>query len=473
MKRLVAVSMLFLSVSATAAERTRFVSHRGESMFYPENTMASFRAAVENGADGFELDTYLTKDDGLICLHDGTTKRTTGVELKPIDATIAELQALDAGSWKGEQFKGERLPTLAEALSLARDNFEIYVEIKAVPVAKLHKVAEAVKAEPKATPERVLFITFSAETVKEMRRLLPEYRAYWLTGSGPDKEGKPGPTAEEIIAKAKACNAPGVDVGDSVDITAEFVKAVKAAGLSMHVWTVNRAPRARELAAMGVETVTTDSGAMLKKAVYGGNKTADDFRPLIHWTFDGDAKNSGTGGARYDAAVQGTAEYVEGRLGKGLRLDGTGSGVAGAPCQLPLRGTIALWFKPEAFFNYNTVFDNEVNPDQWEMWISADGQLNFRPSAKLSCDLKALGGPGRWYHIAVTWDCMGEEPVKLYVDGAERAAANSGWVVPGSTFYIGGGNPGNNKGKGVMDDVRVYPAPLSGEQIQELFKAAK
>ena len=113
--------MLFWGMQAWGdAAAVRFISHRGESLDAPENTMAAYRSAIERGADGCECDIYLTKDNGIVCLHDGTAKRTAGKNVKPCDATLAELRALDAGAWKGPQFRGERLPTLAELSEMAR-----------------------------------------------------------------------------------------------------------------------------------------------------------------------------------------------------------------------------------------------------------------------------------------------------------------------------------------------------------------
>ena len=258
-----------LSVSAADAPRTRFISHRGESQIAPENTLTSFRAAIEGGSDGFELDTYLTKDNEIVVIHDASAKRTTGVDVKVKDATLEELRALDAGAWKGEKFKGERIPTLAEALSLARDNFEIFVEIKC-GIEILPRLVEVMKAEPKATPERVVFICFNDKVIEAVREKFPAYRAYWLAGTGAKKDGTPGPTAEALIARAKACNASGLNASDSSDITPAFVNAVKAAGLGFHTWTVNSAPRAKELAEMGLETITSDCAAKQKQALYGG-----------------------------------------------------------------------------------------------------------------------------------------------------------------------------------------------------------
>jgi hypothetical protein len=323
-------------------------------------------------------------------------------------------------------------------------------------------------AEPKATPERVLFICFDTNVVAGVRERFPAHRAYWLTGTGPKKDGKPGPTLAEIVARAKDCRASGVDKQDSPEITEAFVRAVKAAGLSVHIWTVNRAPRARELAAMGVETVTTDCGAALKRALYGPPVEA---RPVIHWAFDGKPANSGTGGARYDAALSGAPRYGAGVSGEGLLLDGLDGG-ASAPYQLPECGTVALWFKPDAFFDFNTVLDNSAGPDVWEMWIGRDGRLKFRiagGSGEAAC---SLAGAGQWHHLAVVWDCVDACEARLYVDGIPRAAGPAKrWATPGGAFHIGGGNAGNKRGRGMADDVRVYGSPLTGEQIRALHAA--
>src|SRR5262245_24153707 len=95
------------------------IAHRGASHDAPENTVASFQEAWRQKADSAELDIQLTKDGRIVVLHDSTTKRTTGTDLKVSEQTLAELRKLDAGSWKGEKFKGEKLPTLAEMLATA------------------------------------------------------------------------------------------------------------------------------------------------------------------------------------------------------------------------------------------------------------------------------------------------------------------------------------------------------------------
>ena len=107
------------------------VGHRGASAYAPENTLASFALAKEMGADWFELDCTLTKDGEVIVIHDDKLDRTTDGTGEVSHYTLAELKRLDAGSKKAPEFAGERLPTLAEALDLAKQKrIGIYIEIK-------------------------------------------------------------------------------------------------------------------------------------------------------------------------------------------------------------------------------------------------------------------------------------------------------------------------------------------------------
>ncbi|MBQ7376514.1 MAG: glycerophosphodiester phosphodiesterase [Clostridia bacterium] len=94
-------------------------AHRGWSEKYPENTMIAYRAAAELGVDQIEIDVRVTKDGELVIIHDATVDRTTNGTGKVEDLTLAELLELDAGSWKGAEFAGQRIPTFAEFLEFA------------------------------------------------------------------------------------------------------------------------------------------------------------------------------------------------------------------------------------------------------------------------------------------------------------------------------------------------------------------
>ena len=107
--------------------------HRGWCARYPENTLASFRAALEAGVDAVEFDVWLTGDGVPVIMHDGNAYRTCGVDKKLCDMTLDEVKALDAGSKFDPRFAGEQVPTLREVLSLARSlrpDVMLGVEIK-------------------------------------------------------------------------------------------------------------------------------------------------------------------------------------------------------------------------------------------------------------------------------------------------------------------------------------------------------
>ena len=105
-------------------------AHRGASRSHPENTLAAFREAIRLGAHQIELDVRLSSDGQLVLMHDATVDRTTDGHGRVADLTLAEIKRLDAGSWKGAKFAGEKVPTLAEALAVMPQNVWLNLHLK-------------------------------------------------------------------------------------------------------------------------------------------------------------------------------------------------------------------------------------------------------------------------------------------------------------------------------------------------------
>ena len=153
MKKLLAIFALLAAntVTVLAAALPAYdtlISHRGESVDAPENTLPAYRTAVERGF-GFECDIYLSKDGRVFTFHDRNLKRTTGGANtnKCCDVTWDEISKVDVGSWgpwKGSKFAGTRPALLEEVLALARDGRQIYIEVKTGPeiVPAVKKVFE-------------------------------------------------------------------------------------------------------------------------------------------------------------------------------------------------------------------------------------------------------------------------------------------------------------------------------------------
>ncbi|MBO4407606.1 MAG: glycerophosphodiester phosphodiesterase [Clostridia bacterium] len=114
-------------------EKVFIEGHRGFCAKYPENTLASFRAALALPIDAFEFDVWLSRDKVPVIMHDGNARRTCGVDRDLRDMTLAEIRTLDAGSSFDPAFRGEKVPTLREVLELVkstRPSLRLGVEIK-------------------------------------------------------------------------------------------------------------------------------------------------------------------------------------------------------------------------------------------------------------------------------------------------------------------------------------------------------
>jgi glycerophosphoryl diester phosphodiesterase len=121
-------------------------------------------------------------------------------------------------------------------------------------------VLKACKLKPEQTP----VIAFNADVVAAVKKARPDLQAYWLVTLAP-KKAKPR-TAEELIAKAKEIKADGLDLSaDPAILTREFGAKIKAAGLQLHVWTVNDVDLAKQMIAAGAQSITTDRPAWLRE----------------------------------------------------------------------------------------------------------------------------------------------------------------------------------------------------------------
>ncbi|MFO0809209.1 MAG: glycerophosphodiester phosphodiesterase [Gemmataceae bacterium] len=255
--------LLLVAPSLNAAEpAVQIVAHRGASHDAPENTVAAIKLAWEQKADASELDIYLTKDQKIVVIHDKDTKRTTGVEGKVVDRLFSDLRKLDAGSWKSPKFAGERLPTLDEMLANVPSGKRLFIEVKCGPeiVPELNRTLMASQLKPSQTP----VIAFSPDVIAAVKKARPDLPAYWLVSLKPKKGEKP-PVAEDILAKAKAIKADGLDLSADDSLDAALAAKIKAAGLRLDVWTVDDPIVAKRMVAIGVDGITTNRPAWLRE----------------------------------------------------------------------------------------------------------------------------------------------------------------------------------------------------------------
>ena len=125
------VCLLLVSLSVQAQQKQIVViSHRGEHLHHPENTMPAFEAAYKAGADFIEVDIRTTSDGKLVLMHDGNAERTAGVPNDISKMTFDDVRKLDAGARFAPEFKGTQVPTFDEALAFAEGRIGIYMDCK-------------------------------------------------------------------------------------------------------------------------------------------------------------------------------------------------------------------------------------------------------------------------------------------------------------------------------------------------------
>ncbi len=240
------------------------VAHRGASHEAPENTVIATKLAFEQGADGVECDIYGTADGRIAVIHDDNTKRTTGVSAKVKNMTLAELQKLDAGSWKNIKYKGEKIPSLEDLLQIIPEGRRLVVELKGG-----QEMIPGIQAALQAVPQpesAVEFISFSYESIAATKKTFPKHRALWLLSYKTDKKtGQSAVSIESIIEKCKEAKFDGLSLSNKWPIDAAFIDKLQAAGLDIYVWTVNDNNEAKRLAAAGMPVICTDKPAEFKE----------------------------------------------------------------------------------------------------------------------------------------------------------------------------------------------------------------
>ncbi|MFD6137593.1 glycerophosphodiester phosphodiesterase [Isoptericola sp. NPDC060257] len=232
------------------------VAHRGASADAPQNTLAAIDLAGEVGAAMVEIDVHLSADGVPVVIHDGTVDATTDGTGEVRSRTRDELQVLDAGSWFGPEFAGQRIPTLAEVLDVVarHPGLGVLCEYKGRWSADDVAVTMRVLDDP-GLDGRLIVQGFDPETVAALRDVAPQVPRSLLVEH--PREGLPA----LLAALGAAAVSPGVALvaGDP-----DLVPTAHAAGLRVFGWTANDEPAWRTLVDAGVDGIITDRPAALR-----------------------------------------------------------------------------------------------------------------------------------------------------------------------------------------------------------------
>lgn len=252
MKLQIATFLVFFVLKMTA--QNTFIAHRGASFLAPENTVAAAKLAWELGADAVEIDIHLSKDNRIMVIHDNDTKRTCSGKknLSIADSPSTLLRDLDAGIWKGEKYKGEKIPFLTEIIETVPEGKTLVVEIKCGSEVIPLLVREMEKS---AKMDQMVYICFDWKTIVEVKKTFPKNMCYWLSAS---KNG-----LHKKIVEAAKNGLDGVNLHYSV-IDEEVVKIANENKLEVLAWTVDNPAEAKRLTKLGVTKITTNRPDWLK-----------------------------------------------------------------------------------------------------------------------------------------------------------------------------------------------------------------
>lgn len=233
------------------------LAHRGASGYAPENTIEAFRVAQSMGADGFEFDVQLTKDGVPVLIHDEQLDRTTNGHGFVLAHTLAELRALDAGSWFHPTFQGARIPTLEEVLAEFGQQMYLNIELKNsifdMPGLE-ERTVELIRQY--RVEERVIVSSFHHGSMQYMRQLAPDIATGLLYDC----------VLVEAVQYAVRVGAQALHPFFGT-VKPQLVADAHAAGLAVNVWTVNLEEHMQLAARCGVDAIITNYPDRLKRVL--------------------------------------------------------------------------------------------------------------------------------------------------------------------------------------------------------------
>jgi len=247
-----AVAAVILVSSVRLEDEVLIIAHRGAALHAPENTMASIRQAIEDGADYIEIDVQETADGEVVVFHDSDFMKTAGSPLTIWDARRSDLDEIDVGSWFGPQFASERVPTLEEVLLAAKDRVRVNIELKYYGFAEdlERRVVEIVERTGMA--DQIVIMSLKYDKVQKIRSIRPDWTYGLLT-----TVNLGDPTAFDV--DFLAVNAAAASRG--------FVRRAHARARAVYVWTVNDPYAMSAMMSRGVDGIITDDPGLAREVL--------------------------------------------------------------------------------------------------------------------------------------------------------------------------------------------------------------
>jgi glycerophosphoryl diester phosphodiesterase len=228
------------------------IAHRGASADAPENTLAAMRQAIDYATDWVEIDVQETSDDQVVVFHDSDFMKLANVNLKIWDATMSDLESIDIGSHKDPVFHAERVPTLAELLTVCKGKTKVVIELKYYGHNKdlEQRVLNIVNGHEMSSD--VMYMSLNIDAVNKMKELDPDCRA--------------GLLMSVLGTKIQDTNADFLAV-NAMFVNRSFIQRAHASGKEVYVWTINDAVTMSRMIGIGVDGLITDKPDLARRVL--------------------------------------------------------------------------------------------------------------------------------------------------------------------------------------------------------------
>ena len=446
--RLLQITLLVILYSTGYAQVAN-IAHRGGAALAPENTMAAFKNAIALKAEYFELDVYVSADDSLMIMHDATISRTTNGTGSVTAMTYAQLRAFDAGVKFSAAFTGEKIPTLSEALILAKNaayNVGVVIEIKGSTTGIVGKVVKMV--QDLGMKNRVIISGFNLAQMTESRTIDPTI-ATQLFGSS---------NTNAVIDQLAAA---GINwLGSSAAPTKAFLDYAHSKNIKFNSWTINSATTMTNYIALGVDGITTDNPALMKSVtdttpptdVNALVPTVVETRVTLKWNAASDNEGAIIGYNIYRdtnpapttliASVGNELEYTDDTFTEAqkyyyrIKAKNT-AGILSANYSNEVSATtLADLTKPKVIYVTSNTEDTKINIDFSERvdQTTAENKANYTvnksvtvSSAKLSLDQKS---------VQLTTSPLAENSYTVTVKNVKDRAKTANTIVTSGNIFL-------------------------------------
>ena len=238
------------------------IGHRGSPASAPENTLAGYRHALDAGVDMIEVDVRVTRDGQVVLVHDGTVDGSTSGHGEVASLSFDYVRGLDAGAHRGDEFAGERVPTLSEALRAVRGRAMLNLDVK--DGAAVGPMVRTLRDE--GALRDVVVTGCGEEWAALVHAEEPSLPVFLNMDGALQAAADEGALATLGVERCLRAGLRGLNVSHG-HVTEELLRYAHARGVAVWTWTVDDPARVGELAAMGVDAITSNAPAALVRAL--------------------------------------------------------------------------------------------------------------------------------------------------------------------------------------------------------------